>query len=187
MHLIPEYHWYNGTMTQMTIDQEFDPTKVVQINHPVGSADDGNSKIYPFKTMRTNQPYDKVRNRFVAPLLSTKEGYWTTLDWPSAVEKGMKLQGLEYSGQMGYIHTEFSLSLNHMVAPKEDALKCADCHVAQGGRMAQISGIYIPTQDHNVWVDRLGIISVVMSLFGVIVHGLLRYVGNKKIKKETEA
>jgi len=187
MNLVPEYHWYNGTMTQMTIDQEFDPAKVVQINHPVGSADDGNSKIYPFKTMRTNQPYDKVRNRFVAPLLSTKEGYWTTLDWPSAVEKGMKMQGLEYSGQMGYIQTEFSLSLNHMIAPKEDALKCVDCHVAQGGRMAQISGIYIPTQDHNVWVDRLGIISVVMSLFGVIVHGLLRYVGNKKIKKETEA
>lgn len=186
-HVIPEYRWYNGKMKQMTFEDKVDPSKIVEVNHPEGDANDSKARIYPFKVMRTNQPYDKVNKILAAPLLSTREGFWTTLDWPSAMEKGMALQGLKYSGEMGFVNTEFSYSMNHMVSPKEDALKCAACHVGSGGRMEQISGIYIPTKDHNVWVDRLGIISVVMSLFGVIVHGLLRYVGNKKIKKETEA
>jgi octaheme c-type cytochrome (tetrathionate reductase family) len=184
--LKPEYHWYNGSMEQMTFDDEIDPTGVVRVNHPKGLVDDGVSKIHPFKTMRSVLPYDSGQNRLVAPLLSTDEGYWKTLDWPSAIAKGMELQGMTFSGKMGFVSTEFSYSLNHMIAPKEAAVSCQECH-EEKGRMAGIGGLYIPGRDKNPLVDGVGMAAVGGAMFMVAIHSLLRFVGKKRQKKQKEA
>ena len=44
----------------------------------------------------------------------------------------MKAAGLEYSGEYDWIETEMYWKLNHMISPKENALKCKDCH-GKGG------------------------------------------------------
>ena len=41
----------------------------------------------------------------------------------------MKAAGLAYSGEYGWVETEMFWGIDHMVSPKEDALKCRDCHV----------------------------------------------------------
>jgi hypothetical protein len=40
----------------------------------------------------------------------------------------MKAAGLEYSGEYGWVETEMYWKLNHMVSPKDNSLKCKDCH-----------------------------------------------------------
>ena len=42
--------------------------------------------------------------------------------------------GLAYSGEYGFAETEMFWSLTHMVQPKEQALRCYDCH-GENGRM----------------------------------------------------
>ena len=56
------------------------------------------------------------------------DGYWKHFDWNKAAEVGMEKAGLEYSGKYGWVETEMYWSLNHMVAPAEQALKCTNCH-----------------------------------------------------------
>ena len=46
----------------------------------------------------------------------------------------MKASGLAYSGEYGFAETAMYWPINHMVAPKEKALKCDDCH-GEKGRM----------------------------------------------------
>ena len=41
---------------------------------------------------------------------------------------------MAYSGEYGFAPTEMYWSLSHMVAPKESALQCDDCH-GENGRM----------------------------------------------------
>ena len=180
--LVPEYHWYNGSMSQLTFGDEIDPSQTVFVNRPVGRAEDGRSKIVPFKTMRTIQPFDVRLKRLAAPLLSTPEGFWKTLDWESALAKGMEMQGLTFSGEFDFVPTEFSYSLNHMIAPAAEALDCVDCH-RDGGRLEQIAGVYIPGRDNNPWADGLGLGMVILSWLGVLIHGTLRYVGTRKMKR----
>jgi hypothetical protein len=44
----------------------------------------------------------------------------------------MKAAGQPYSGKYGFIETSMVWAVNHMVAPKEKALKCNDCHSEKG-------------------------------------------------------
>ena len=39
-----------------------------------------------------------------------------------------KAAGIEYSGEYGWAKTAMYWPLSHMVAPKEKALRCDDCH-----------------------------------------------------------
>ena len=66
-----------------------------------------------------------------------------------------------------------------MVAPKEDALTCNECHV-KDGRMTDLKGFYMPGRDSNYWLDLLGIIAIITTLLAVIAHGLIRVVMNRK-------
>jgi len=124
--LKPEYAWYNEKEDRYVAGDTFDPKKVLFLNRPLGSAKDKNAKLFPFKIMRGKQIYDAKFHYLIVPRLWG--GYWKDFDWNKAAAEGMKSAGLKYSGQYGFVRTQMYWKLNHMVAPKEQALNCNDCH-----------------------------------------------------------
>ncbi|WP_289682178.1 tetrathionate reductase family octaheme c-type cytochrome [Candidatus Venteria ishoeyi] len=180
--LVPHYAWFNGQMDYTTIDTKFDPAKEsVNINRYVGSASDGQSRIWPFKQMRTVQPYDKGNNTLVYMHLwgNDENAYWGNYDFGKAIKAGMEKNNLPYSGEYDFVETYSYWPITHMVAPKEDALTCNECH-ARKGRMENLKGFYMPGRDSNYWLDLLGILAIIGTVFGVLAHGLIRVVMNKK-------
>ena len=95
----------------------------------------------------------------------------------------MKLIDLPFSGQYGFIATEMTLPINHMVSPKEQAVACTECHVREGGRLADLSGFYLPGRDSNPWIERLGKLMLLMTLAGVFFHGAARIWMSRKQKE----
>ena len=180
--LVPHYGWFNGQMIYTTIDTKFDPSKgVVDINSYVGSATDGKSRIWPFKQMHTVMPYDKGNNTLVYMHLwgEDENAYWGNYDFGNAIKAGMEKNNLPYSGEYDFVDTYSYWPITHMVAPKEDALTCNECHV-KDGRMTDLKGFYMPGRDSNYWLDLLGIIAIITTLLAVIAHGLIRVVMNRK-------
>jgi hypothetical protein len=60
-----------------------------------------------------------------------------------------------------------------MVAPTDEALQCAECH-SKYGLLEEIEGVYIPGRDTAPWIDRIGFALALITLLGVIGHGMLR-------------
>ena len=83
----------------------------------------------------------------------------------------MKEIGLPYSGHYAFARTEMYWPVNHMIAPKEKAVTCTECHARTGGRLAKLGGFYMPGRDRNTWVDRFGLGLLAVTLAGVVVHG----------------
>jgi len=180
--LKPTYAWFNGTMRYTTIDTKFDPTKgPVEINRFTGSPDDPGSRIYPFKKMHTIQPYDKGNNTLVYMHLwgNDENALWGNYDFGKAIEAGMKKNGIPYSGEWGFVETYSYWPVNHMVAPKEDAVACAECH-AKEGRLNHIEGVYMPGTGSNKWLDLIGLFVVLGALGGVIGHGTIRLIAARR-------
>ena len=130
--VIPTYRWYNGKADYYKMGDTLDVSQPVKLNSLNGDITEANAKIAPFKVMRGKQIYDNVNDYLIVPHLFGKEGYWKTYDWNKASEIGMKEVELDYSGSFGFIETEMYWPINHMVAPKENALKCMDCHGKKG-------------------------------------------------------
>ena len=177
----PEYYWFDGEIQYTLLEQTLDDSGVVPINSIKGSYDDEKSRIWPFKVMRGRQPYDKGNKIFGVPHLFGKDedAYWKSFDWNKAVAAGLKERGFEYSGELGFIETEYFWPVTHMVAPAEDSLACDSCH-SQGGRLQDIEGIYIPGQDRKNWLDLLGWLVVIVTLGVVMLHGFGRIVAARK-------
>jgi octaheme c-type cytochrome (tetrathionate reductase family) len=131
----PTYKWYNGQANYYRFGEKIDPSKPVLLNELKGNIKDPDSKIAPFKVMRGKQIYDSKNNYLIVPKLFGEGGYWKTFDWNLASENGMKEIELAYSGEYGFIETEMHWPINHMVAPKEKALKCTNCHGKNGDRL----------------------------------------------------
>ena len=91
----------------------------------------------------------------------------------------MQSQGMEYSGKMKFVETEMSWPITHMVAPKEDALQCAQCH-KENGRLQAITDIYMPGRDNTPLIDRIGFMLALLALMGVLFHGGVRYFLSRK-------
>ncbi|WP_274620292.1 hypothetical protein [Colwellia maritima] len=140
-----------------------------------GDATDPASRIWPFKKMHTVQPYDKGNNTLVYMHLWGVDdaAFWGNYDYSKAIEKGMNKNNLPYSGEFGFIETHSYWPITHMVAPKENALHCADCH-AKTGRLSSLNGVYIPGNTSHKWLDVLGLFLVFATLLGVLVHGIIR-------------
>ena len=187
--VVPEYKWFNGNAQHYVIGDKID-TIPVQINALLGSVDDIHSKIYPVKVHRGDQIYDPENNILIQPKLYAPEkgdsAFWVDFDWNLAAEAGMKRMGLPYSGKYDFIETEMYWPVNHMVSPKEQSLKCDDCHTSENGRLASLGGFYMPGRDKNNWVDMLGGLMFWGSLIGIIIHGLARLVNSFR-KNEMEA
>lgn len=130
----PEYYWYNGTAERYLLGDKIDPAKTTHINYPGGDVHDHRARIWPFKVHRGKQPYDAGRNELLSPSTAGKGGYWDLFNWNKAAELGAKASGMSYSGRMGFAATDMYWPLSHMVATKDKALQCNDCH-SEGGRM----------------------------------------------------
>jgi len=133
----PTYFWYNGTVDRYLAGERIDPSKVVRFSSARGDRKDHNARIFPFKVMRGRQPYDSGNNTIAYVNVFGPPGsdaYWAKYDWNAAVASGMKAAGQPYSGKFGFVETSMVWPVNHMVAPKGKALKCADCH-GEKGRM----------------------------------------------------
>ncbi|MFP4475756.1 MAG: tetrathionate reductase family octaheme c-type cytochrome [Desulfatibacillaceae bacterium] len=175
----PEYYWFNGQVTYTTLRDKIDPSRPVLMTEPHGDYNDPHARIYPFKVHRGKQPYDAGNDTFVVPHLfpygkDDKTAYWKIYDWQKAIEEGMEYTGLPFSGEIGYVETEYLFQTTHMVAPKEKALACNDCHVREGGRMANLAGFYMPGRDNWKVLDFLGWAAVLAALAGVLIHGAVR-------------
>jgi len=151
--VIPEYVWFNGNVNYTLRETKLDPSKVVKINSFEGSTDDGKSKIWPLKVFRGKQPYDVGTNQLVVfhTYGNDDSAYWSNFDWDKALNFGMKAIGAEYSGKYGFVQTEMSWPITHMVAPKGDALSCAQCHAPSVGvgRLDNVPGLYMPGRHGN--------------------------------------
>lgn len=171
----PTYAWFNGVMDYTTIDTKFDPDETVDINAPLGSAEDPDSRIWPFKIMHAVQPYDKGNNTLVYMHLwgDDEDAFWGNYDFGRAIKAGMEKDNLPYSGEFGFIDTYSYWPINHMVAPKEDAVACQECH-AKEGRLKDLDGFYMPGRDSNQWLDLIGILAILGTLIGVLGHGAIR-------------
>lgn len=180
-HVIPEYIWFNGKVNYTLRDTKLDPTKVVKINSFEGSPGDGKSMIWPVKVFHGQQPYDKATNTLLIPHTfgGDDSAYWSNFDWPKSLAAGMKAVDGEFSGQYGFVKTEMSWPITHMVAPEEDALSCAQCH-SKNGRLKGIQGIYIPGRDANKLLDTAGWSIALLALIGVLLHGGMRILTRKK-------
>jgi hypothetical protein len=107
--------------------------------------------------------------------------FWEDLEFDTAIQLGMAYVGREYSGQYDFVETEAYWPLNHQVSPKEMTLQCADCHTRhEEGRLANLTGFYLPGRDYAKGVDYTGIAIIIISLIGVIVHSIMRLMARPK-------
>lgn len=179
----PEYVWFNGTVNYTLMGDKIEKgDKPIQINRFEGSATDGKSMIWPVKVFRGKQQYDPVNKSLVITHLAGNDdtAYWKNLNWVKAVEAGMAKGGVKFSGQVDFIETESIWPITHMVAPKDKALGCVECHVSNG-RLEKVDGIYMPGRgrDHAPWLEMGGWLLVMLTLLGVTGHGLMRVITRK--------
>jgi hypothetical protein len=66
-----------------------------------------------------------------------------------------------------------------MVAPKDKAVACNECHT-KGGRLDKVDGIYIPGRDGIPLLDNGVKLLALLTLLGMIGHGVLRIFTSKK-------
>ncbi|MDX9723079.1 MAG: tetrathionate reductase family octaheme c-type cytochrome [Myxococcota bacterium] len=130
--LIPEYTWHNGRVDRLLPGEPIDPEAVTVINRLEGSIADATARIVPVKVHRGKQPYDKTFKYLIVPKTVGEGGYWTEFDWNQAFELGADATGQPFSGEYGFAETLMYWPLHHMVAPKEHALQCTDCHADRG-------------------------------------------------------
>ncbi len=182
--VIPEYLWFNGTVKYTMVGDKIEKgDKPTQINHFEGSPTDGKSMIWPVKIFRGKQVYDPVNKSLIVTHLAGNDdtAFWKNLDWDKAVAMGMANANLNFSGKIDFISTESMWPITHMVAPKEKALGCVDCHVS-GGRLEKVDGLYMPGRgrDHASWLDMAGWALAALTLLGVLGHAVGRIVTHKR-------
>lgn len=136
----PTLRYSNGKWNRMVIgiSDKYDE-EPIQMAEPLGDYSDPDAMIYPFKLMIGNQPVDpNTRTVLVPHLFGTAGGpnpYWGNWDWTGALQDGANRTGQDFSGTHIFATTEMLLSVNHEVAPAEQALgsgplpeACMDCH-----------------------------------------------------------
>lgn len=134
--IIPQYAWFNGCDDVYMLGDKIDPSQITKLNWPLGEKDDPKAKIFPFKVIHGVQIYDKKHNYLITPLITeeAETSFGKNLDWNTAASKGMKINGLPYSGEYGFTDTVQYWRVNHGVVPGDRALDCLECH-GHNGRM----------------------------------------------------
>ncbi len=135
--VVPDYVWFNGTVIWNELGDVFDPERVLTLNALGGDPKQGRARIIPVKRFTAVQPYDAAQDTLVVPHLfalnaNDTNAYWKGYNWTNAITAGMTAVDEIFSGQLGWVETEMFWVQNHMVAPKEKALRCADCHNPDG-------------------------------------------------------
>ncbi len=145
--VVPEYYWFNGTSEHYLAGDKIGGQDPVQINHSIGGVNVPGSKIWPFKVHRGKQIYDPVNDVLLLPVTFGKGGYWHDFDWDKAARLAEPITGIPYSGHYDFIRTEMYWPINHMVQPKEKALRCMDCHGKHGRMDWQALGYSVDPMD----------------------------------------
>jgi hypothetical protein len=133
----PTLRYFDGMWNRSIINANdtFTETPVV-LGEPSADYNTPGAKIYPFKKMVGNQPADANNNTILVPHLFGMKGgpnpYWVNYDWNLALQDGAAYTGQTYSGAFQFVDTVMYLTVNHEVAPKEQAYgmdgACGDCH-----------------------------------------------------------
>lgn len=180
--VVPDYVWFDGDVEFTTQQDIIDPTKVVQINRYMGSAEDPQSRIWPVKIMQGKQPYDSVHNRLLVPHTATPDdtAFWFNFDWDKALVAGAQATGVPFSGQYDFVQTEMIWPITHMVAPSSQAVSCVACHTTVNSRMGDLEGIYVPGRDRVPWMDQVGWLAAALALLGVLGHASLRAMASRR-------
>ena len=180
-YVIPEYVWFNGAVKYTLFGDKVDGSETVKINDFQGGPDDPTARIWPIKKFRGKQPFDKGNQTLAVFHTAGKDkaAFWGNYDWEKSMEAGMKATGVPYSGKMGFVATEMSWPITHMVAPKEDAVSCVQCHKEEG-RLKDVPGIYMPATGSTPILDKLGFLAALLTLLGVLVHGGIRIFNSRK-------
>jgi octaheme c-type cytochrome (tetrathionate reductase family) len=186
--VVPDYIWFNGTASHyIEGDIISDTTKPLVLNQLHGSYADEDSKIYPVKIHVANQPYDPINKILIQPkLFADKKGegaFWKDFNWQTAATVGMKDANLPFSGKISFIKTEMYWPVNHMVATKENTLKCNSCHQRENSRLAGLNDFYMPGRDYSKIVEVGGVWMLILTLLGVLTHGAIRIVLSVKSGK----
>lgn len=113
--LKPEYLWWNRTMRSAW--------------EPAGSKRDRQARIYPWQRINSTVIADAATGM---PLPLEISVYAVTGDPGAAAAKGAAEARQPYSGKWKAIQQTMLVSVNHQVAPKDEALKCGDCHDSNG-------------------------------------------------------
>lgn len=128
----PEYYWNNGSSEFYELNEKIEKSKSIDMNKPSGKISDAKSKIFPFKVVKTKQPFDPVNKNLIIPRIYGEDGYSSSLNWVTASTKGMQQNNQEFSGTVDFIETKMYWPINHMVMSADNALKCTACH-GKGG------------------------------------------------------
>ncbi len=137
----PTLRYFNGKWEKFLVGENDVYTSVPAVlAEPVGDHTDPDAKIYPFKKMVGNQPADANNNTVLVPHLFGPAGdtdkFWGNWDWNNALQYAANVTGQPYSGAYEFVDTVMYLTVNHEVAPKEEAYgfgggsACIDCHFA---------------------------------------------------------
>ncbi len=121
--VIPEYAWWNEKDRIAYIYPEPVEGDEITFFAPVGSIDDPNSKIYPFKYHTAIVPFDEERK---IPIPIKVGVVFKTGNTTKAIMLAAKQSGLNFTGK--FIMMERYMSISHGVVPADQALKCEDCH-----------------------------------------------------------
>jgi len=184
----PDYVWFNGNSELHRFEDKITESPLV-LNKLVGSYEDNihpannvhPSKIYPVKIMTGKQIYDYNYKTLIQPHTVGPKGsgaYWADFDWDASAKTGMEYLGKTYSGKYAFVSTESYWPLNHMVSPKEEALKCESCHSRQS-RLANLTDFYLPGRDKNKAIEISGIVFLILIVLGVAGHSTLRILSKK--------
>ena len=177
--VVPDYQWINGKVKYTLLGDAVNTNGITEINHYYGSADDGQSRIWPVKVFRGKQPYDLESKSLLVPHTAVAYGqkddtaFWQNFKWEAALQAGAEASGQPFGGKFDFVETTMTWPITHMVAPKEDALTCTQCH-SKSGRLQGVKGIYMPGRDANRWLDMIGWLAALGTLVGVLGHGALR-------------
>ncbi len=186
--VIPDYIWFNGTANHYLAGDTITSSPVM-INELFGTHDDKESKITPVKMHYGNQIYDKKNKILIQPKLFSSEendsAFWKYFNWDEAARAGMNRVGLPYSGAYEFIETKMYWPINHMVAPKEQSVSCAECHTRNNGRLANLTGFYLPGRDHHKPIDIIGYILLFIAICGVLIHAVLRIITSIRKREYT--
>ncbi len=183
-HVTPEYYWFNGTA-----DHYLETDKIEKIpgkiNTLMGSYLDSASRIWPVKVHRGKQIYDQEYKTLISLKLWAKEkgegAYWKDFKWDTAAYLGMKYNERPYSGKYDFVKTEVYWPINHMVSPKDKALSCTECH-SRKSRLANLKDFYLPGRDYPQVVETGAMWLIILTLIGVVGHGILRIVSSSNRK-----
>jgi hypothetical protein len=113
--IVPEYRWWNRKSTGSA--------------EPALSRKDEASKLYPWKRVTFTVLSDA---RSGEPVFIKFGLYLMKGDPVAAARKGAQDAQQAFSGEVKGSDKVILLSLNHQVAPKAEALACAECHSSHG-------------------------------------------------------